>query len=40
MSFDHKNLPRFDTKKQIEFYGQSEKITKKGYKKAELKYQC
>ena len=40
MTFDDKDLPRFVTKKQTEFYDQSENITKKGYKKAELKYQC
>ena len=36
---DDKDLPRFVTKKRIEVYDQSEKITVLT-KKLELKYQC
>ena len=39
ITFDDKDLPRFVTKKWIEVYDQSEKITMLT-KKLELKYQC
>ena len=38
-TFDDKNLPRFVTKKSIEIYDESEKITMLT-KKLELKHQC
>ena len=38
-TFDDKDMPRFATKKWIEVYGQSEKITT-STKKLELKHQC
>ena len=39
ITFDDKDLPRFVTKKWIEVYDQSEKITVLT-KKLELKHQC